>query len=414
VNVLWISHFVPYPPHGGNLQRSYHLLRVLSRVASIDLVTFHRRASLAERDLDAARAALLRVCREVEIHRIPNEASRLRFAAALARNLVDREPYTVRELRSAPFRRAIEERLRAMRYDVVHFDTIDLAPYRLLVEGAATSLNHHNVESQLFERRAPYERNPLAGAYLRLQSRKLDRFEAAWYGRFDVNLFTSRVDEGRARTQAPSLRARVVPNGVDAGELRPGTEGTVRRVVWVGGLGWFPNRDAAAFLLREIWPRVRAGCPDAELDLVGHAPRSLLPAGWNGEGVRVHGYVPDIRPYVVRAHVFVVPIRVGGGTRLKILDAMALGKAIVTTRVGCEGIEVRGGEDLVLADTPDELAGAILRLLEDAPLRARLGANARALAERRYAWDIVGEGFLGIFRALAEGREPPLEESTDA
>jgi glycosyltransferase involved in cell wall biosynthesis len=414
VNILWISHFVPYPPHGGNLQRSFHLLRVLSRVATIDLVTFHRRVSLAETDIDAARAGLLRFCREVGIHRIPNEASRLRFAAALARNLLEGEPYTVRELRSVPFRLAIEERLRTERYDAVHFDTIDLAPYRLLVNGIPTSMNHHNVESHLFTRRAPFERNPLAGAYLRFQARKLDRFEAGWYGRFDVNLFTSRVDRDRARAQAPAFTARVVPNGVDTRELRPAPEGPGTRVVWVGGLGWFPNRDAVAFLLREIWPRVRARRPDAELDLVGHAPRSLLPAGWDGDGVRFHGHVPDIRPWVARARVFVVPIRVGGGTRLKILDAMALGKAIVTTRVGCEGIEARGEEDLVLADTPDELAGAVLRLLEDAPLRARLGANARALAERRYDWEIVGERFIGIFRAVAAGREPPREEGSDA
>lgn len=400
MKVLWVSHFVPWPPKGGNLQRSYHLIRALAEESTVDLVSFHRRASRADRDLEGARGALREICRSVEIFPIPNERSRIRFGAGLLRNLLEREPYTVTELRSRPFRECLVRRLREEAYDAVHFDTIDLALYRPLAGGVPSVLNHHNVESLLFRRRAPFEKNVLAGGYLALQSRKLARVERRWYGAFDRNLFVSEADEKAARGEGVPFAGEVVPNGVDTEYYRPGAEGEEERVVWVGGLGWFPNRDAVAHLLREIWPRVRSARPRAKLDLVGSAPPALRPAGWEGEGIEVHGFVDDLRPLVARAKVFVVPIRVGGGTRLKILDAMAMGKAIVSTSIGAEGIDGRAGEDWVVADTPDGFAAAVVRLLDDDGARRRLGAAARALAESRYEWKVVGADFRRLYRDL--------------
>lgn len=407
MNVLWISHFVPYPPKGGNLQRSYHLLRVLSREASVDLLAYHRGASLAARDLTGAERELRRLCRDVSIHPIPNERSRLRFTAGLARNLFERDPYTVRELRSPGFERRLGDWAARRPYDLVHFDTIDLARYRDALPDRPAVLGHHNVESLLFERRAPYEKNPLAGAYLRLQAGKLDRFERAWYERFTVNLFVSEADRSRARAQVPGLPARVVPNGVDVEYYRPGPEGEENRAVWVGGLRWFPNRDAVDWMLREIWPRVRRAHPDALLDLIGEAP-GATPSGPGRDGVVRHGFVDDIRPLVRRARVFVVPIRVGGGTRLKILDAMAMGKAIVSTSAGAEGIDARFGKEIVHTDAPEEFAAAVGGLFGDPERRHALGEAARRLAEERYAWEAVGERFLRHVRSAAEGR--PLEK----
>ncbi|MFH1279729.1 MAG: glycosyltransferase family 4 protein [Candidatus Eisenbacteria bacterium] len=400
MKILWVSHFVPWPPKGGNLQRSYYLMRALAEEATVDLISFHRRASRADGDLPGARAALREICRDVEIFPIPNEASRLRFAAGLARNLAEREPYTVMELRSRPFRQSLARRLREGAYDAVHFDTIDLAPYRPLAGEGPAVLNHHNIESLLFRRRAPFERNPLAGRYVALQSRRLARAERRWYRAFDMNLFVSEADREAAREEAGPFDAEVVPNGVDTEYYRPGTEGEADRIVWVGGLGWFPNRDAVAHLLADIWPRIRAARPEAELDLVGAAPRPLRPAGWDGPGVKVHGFVDDLRPLVARAKVFVVPIRVGGGTRLKILDAMAMGKAIVSTTIGAEGLDGSGGEEWITADAPEEFARAVVRLLGDGDARRRVGAAARKGAERRYAWRIVGEKFRRVYRDL--------------
>jgi glycosyltransferase involved in cell wall biosynthesis len=296
---------------------------------------------------------------------------------------------------------------------LIHFDTIDLAPHRAVAPPGPSVLNHHNVESVLFLRRAPYERNPLAGAYLHLQASKLDRLEKEWYQRFSANLFVSESDRARAMRQSPGLTARVVPNGVDVDYYRPERGKEDERIVWVGGLGWFPNRDAVRWMIGSVWPHVRALRPRAVLDLVGAAPPGVLQREGAAPGVEAHGFVEDIRPIVARASVFVAPLRVGGGTRLKILDAMAMGKAIVATTLGAEGIGAESEKEIVRADSPREFANAIVHLLEDPDRRRVLGENARSLAERRFAWEVVGDRFLRIYRAIAAGRTIEEEDALD-
>ncbi|MBN1826813.1 MAG: glycosyltransferase [Candidatus Eisenbacteria bacterium] len=405
MNVLWVSHFVPWPPRGGNLQRSWHLLRELSREARVDLIAFHRRRSEADRDLDGAKREMEKLCGRVSIFPIPNERSRAAFAAGLLRNLLEKSPYTVQELYSDDFRDRLERYLGDGGYDAVHFDTVDLAGHRPLAAGLPAILNHHNVESLLFRRRAPRERNPLAGAYLRLQASKLGLYEKRWYGAFDRNLFVSAADRSRAESDAPGLRADVVPNGTDTAYYTPGGEGEAKRVVWVGGLSWFPNRDAVAWLLGRLWPRIRQRHPDATLDLIGSAPERFLPRGGADRSVRVHGFVEDLRPLVTGAWLSVAPLRVGGGTRLKILDALAMGKTVLATSVGREGIEAREGEEIVTADGEDAFVEEADRLLRDRDLRERIGKNGRALAERVYDWSVVGAGYRRIVRDLTRGKE---------
>ena len=401
MRVLWLSHFVPYPPKGGNLQRSYYLLRGLSREAEVDLVSFHRRASLADPILDEAKKALSSFCRSVHVYPIPNERSRITFAGGLARNLLEREPYTVAELRSAPFREKVRDLLRSRSYDAVHFDTVDLATYRVLLGGEKSVLNHHNIESRLFRRRAPYEENRLAGLYLRLQAAKLERFEDRWYEAFDRNLFVSAEEMETIASRFPTVQAVVVPNGVDTGYYRPGVGEEEERVVWVGGLGWFPNRDAVSYLTERIWPLIRERRRGASLDLVGAAPERLVPKNAGSPGIVVHGFVDDLRPIVARAAVVIVPLRVGGGTRLKVLDAMAMGKAIVSTTVGFEGIDAESGKHLVAADRPEEIAEAVARLLGGREERTVLGRNARKLVEERYDWNVVERTLVTLYRELA-------------
>lgn len=402
MKILWVSHFVPWPPKGGNLQRSYHLIRSLSQEADIDLIAFHRRASLANSDLKGAEKALREVCRDVEIFPIPNERSRVAFVSGLARNLFQKLPYTVMELRSAPFLKRIRERLEAGSYDAVHFDTIDLAEYRTHAEGIPSVLNHHNIESLLFRTRAPREKNALAGLYLKLQSKKLERFETKWYEQFERNLFVSESDRKRVETLCPTVTTEVIPNGVDISYYTPGREGGKKHLVWVGGLGWFPNRDGVAYLVDTIWPRIRERHPDAVLDLIGSAPARLRPRGASADGVRFHGFVDDLRPLVERAWLSLVPLRIGSGTRLKILDAMAMGKCVVSTSIGCEGIEATHGREIFVADTTDSFVEEVDTLLGDRERREAAGAGARALAETLYSWNVIGENFLRLYRGLIE------------
>jgi glycosyltransferase involved in cell wall biosynthesis len=204
---------------------------------------------------------------------------------------------------------------------------------------------------------------------------------------------------------APDTPMSVIPNGVDAqaNQPAPGAPKNPRQLVFVGQMGWFPNRDGVEWFLADILPRIIATRSDVEFALIGKPGALEVPAALR-EHVRLLGFVKDVAPHVQDAGIYVVPLRAGSGTRLKILEAMAFGKAIVTTRIGAEGIALRDGVDAVFADSAAEFAAAVLRLL-DAPAEvARLGAAARANAQDNYDWSAIAAKLLPIYSRLAEER----------
>jgi glycosyltransferase involved in cell wall biosynthesis len=210
----------------------------------------------------------------------------------------------------------------------------------------------------------------------------------------------SEVDAAALEKIAPGARTAVVPNGADLSYFRPrrGEEGPA--LIYTGGMKMFANQDAVLFFVREIWPLVKREVPEAVFIAVGtNPPEELKAMAAAGSGIEVTGFIDDVRPYVARASVYVVPLRVGGGTRLKVLDAMAQGKAIVSTSIGCEGIDVVPGETLVIEDEPRAFAGQVVALLHDAGRRQRLGLAARALVERKYSWAVIGRSLQQAYEA---------------
>jgi glycosyltransferase involved in cell wall biosynthesis len=277
-------------------------------------------------------------------------------------------------------------------FDVVHFDTISLAVYRDLVNGLRTVLTHHNVESHMVLRRAEHETNPLKRHYLRREGRRLAAYERRMCGRFDVNVTCSALDSERLAEVAPGVRTVEVPNGVDLDYFRPeGGRETPGRLIFAGRLSAYANRRAARYIVKEIWPRVRERVPGASLDIVGaDPPPEATELARDDPRVRVPGFVDDVRPYLDGAEVYVCPITDGGGTKLKVLDALAMGKAIVAHPIACEGIEVRDGESVVMATTPDKFVARIAGLLEDPARRRAVGAAGRWLVEERYSYATIG------------------------
>jgi glycosyltransferase involved in cell wall biosynthesis len=212
---------------------------------------------------------------------------------------------------------------------------------------------------------------------------------------------TSEREADILEDHAPGTPVAVVPNGVDLELFRPSPAATEPlTAVFNGVLDYRPNLDAALYLVDEIWPLVRKRCPSAQLLLVGRgspADRRRL----EREGVVVTGEVPDVRPYLERAAVALVPIRMGGGTRLKVVEGLAMGKAMVSTNLGCEGIAVRDGEHLLVADTPGDFAAAVVSLLEDPAAARALGLAGRALMEESYSWELAGARLQSLYRRLA-------------
>jgi glycosyltransferase involved in cell wall biosynthesis len=280
----------------------------------------------------------------------------------------------------------------AIDFDVVHFDTLSLAPYRGIFSRAAKSLDHHNIESDMMLRRAQIEQQPLKRLYFWQEGLRLRRYESRVCPQFDLNITCSSLDSQRLERVAPGVAVAEVPNGVDTEYFRPnGDFERPRSLVFAGNMSWYPNAAAMLFFAEKVWPALKAKLPGVTMDVIGGSPPQLLSTlAGRDRDFRVHGFVPDVRPYIGRSAVYVCPIMDGGGTKLKILDALAMGKAIVAHPIACEGIDVRDGRNVIFARQPDEFVENIVKLLESPELRMRLSVDARSLAESSYSYLFIG------------------------
>ena len=400
MKVLFLSQIVPYPPHGGVLQRGYNLIRELGQRAQVHLLAFlHPDELRTPQAVEESRRELTQFCEKVEYFPLWAKTSPVHRAAALAAGIGSRKPFSTVAHRSAAFQRRTRELLERGQVDLVHVDTVALSEFVMPFAGVPSVLTHHNIESTLMARRAGVEQRYLAKQVLRRESEKLVRYEAAMAPRFDINIMMSSRDEAALCDFVPNVRTAVVPNGVDTRYFTPAPEKETPALVYAGGMNMFANRDAVMYFVTDIWPRITAVMPDVRFFAIGQDPPEELRAlAARDSRLVVPGFVTDVRPFVWEAAVYVVPLRVGGGTRLKVLDAMAAGKAIVSTSIGCEGIEVTPGEHLVVEDSPEAFARATVALLQDAGRRRELGSAARAQVERRYAWPVVGEMLLDAYR----------------
>jgi sugar transferase (PEP-CTERM/EpsH1 system associated) len=409
MRILFVTQIVPYPPHGGVLQRGYNLLRELGKEHSVHLLAFHHPDELAEgAPLENGLHELRKFCREVEHFPLWPKRSAAHKLAAFAAGALYPRPFSVLAHRS----KALADRIRAICSsesppDIVHLDTIALAPYLELCGGVPTVLGHHNIESQLMARRADHEAGTLARWYVARQARLLVDFERQYASRFPLNITVSSADATTLEKICPGARTAVLPNGVDTDYFTRRPDTGMPSLIYTGGMNMFANRDAVEWFLQAIWPTVKKAIPGVRFYAVGARPsKAVLDMATQDPSIEAPGFVPDVRTWVARAAVYVVPLRVGGGTRLKMVDAMAQGKAIVSTTVGAEGIDGQDGVHFVLADTPDAIAAQVIRLLADSTARERLGTAARKRAEERYAWPMLGKQLAAHYSKVVGGARP--------
>jgi glycosyltransferase involved in cell wall biosynthesis len=399
--LLFLCQTLPHPPDGGVWIRTYHVLRLLSRDFDTTALCFERTDDSARRDpeaLERGRRALGEFA-EVEVFSIPQAHSRVRRLWDHARSLIRRRVYTHYLYESPRFRARLEELLRSRDFSLVHFDSLDLVAYLPLCSELLRVCVHHNVESALLRRRAEIEGPRLSRAYLRLQAELQEREERRWAPLVDLNVMVSEEDSELLERIAPRSARCVTPNGVDVDEFRPG-EGRDDGIVFVGGTSWFPNLDALTYFCEEILPHLREADTAFPIRWVGAASDAQKQFFGARYGVELTGYVKDVRPHIRDSFCHIVPLRAGGGTRLKILNAWAMGRPVVSTRVGCEGLEAIDDENVLIRDDPRAFAGAILDLAGDAALRQRLGSAGRRTAERVYGWEVIGEGMRADYHRL--------------
>jgi len=399
--LLFLCQTTPFPPDGGVWIRTYHVLRLLSRVFDVTALCFERAGRGAARwDLEASRRALGRLA-EVEVFAIPQRHSRLRYAWDHARSAARGRVYTTYLYESRAFRERLTELLRTKAFDLVHVDSLDLAAYLPACAALPVACVHHDVESALLRRRAALERSAWRRAYLAYQARLMDRVERHWCGRIALNVTVSERDAELLARKAASARFAVVPNGVDMEEYRP-DDAAGTGVAFVGGTNPFPNLDALEFFSEQILPRLRRGRPDVPVRWIGRASEEQQREYRERHGLELTGYAEDVKPLMQGAACHIVPLRVGGGTRLKILHSWAMGKAVVSTSVGAEGLAAADGVNILIRDDPQDFADAILAVLADERLRRGLGEAGRATAGRLYGWDVVGRQMIDAYRAVMD------------
>jgi glycosyltransferase involved in cell wall biosynthesis len=406
--ILVLTPQFPHPPHQGTTLRNYNLIAGLARRHEVHLLAFGELSQSRGTPLDD-------LCRSVKVVRPPQRSMVQRLEGLF----LSRLPDMALRLPSAQFQAALAATLDEECPDVVEVEGIELAQYLFQVadgrRGGTDPLlvfDDHNAE-YLLQQRAfetdwaqsrpggqgglkPRPRRWIGAAYSFVQWRRLRSYERRACLAADRVVAVSDADAQALRSLLPNLNPIVVPNGVDLdfytapvpaldAERGPGESD----LVFTGKMDFRPNVDAVLWFAAEVLPLIRREVPGARLWVVGRDPHPRLAPLREDPAVVVTGWVEDVRPYIAAAAVYVIPLRIGGGTRLKVLEAMAMGKAIVSTTLGCEGFDLTTGRELVIADTPAKVAAAVLALLRDPQRRERLGQAARRFAASRYDWRII-------------------------
>lgn len=408
MQILWLSHLIPYPPKGGVLQRSFNLVKELSKEHEVDLLAFNQKSligplySSVEEGVRDATEVLGEICGKMQFFDIPSDEKPYgRYALAL-KSLFG-EPYNINWLKSDEFSRCLEEWLNKKDYDLVHFDTISLVPYlHILPPSLRTCLDHHNIESHMLLRRASKESNILKKMYFHQEGKRLENFEKKFCPQFSLNITCSDVDTENLTEIAPDSNVVTVPNGVDLEFFKQ--EGLVEksnRIIFVGTMTWYPNIEAVLFLAEKLWESLKEKFPDLECDIIGaNPPQKIFNLSKRFADFHVHGFVDDVRPYIESAAIYVCPIQDGGGTKLKILDAMAMSKAIVAHPLACEGIEVEPDVNVFLATDQTSFIEKIITLLNSKNRRDSLGREARLMIEQKYGYSAIGQKLSMEFEEL--------------
>lgn len=396
MNILFLSTRSPYPLISGHSLRTYHIMRGAAKRHKVTLVThIQLEDELKSENLDHLKS----ICKAVCPYRIPADASKFKLVSALIKNLFSLKPFVVQKYDFPLMRRKIQEILKKGDIDLVHVDMLPLTAYENEFSDTPKILVNHNVESLRLFRWYQNEKNIVKKIYLGLQYIKLKVFERIAMRKFDCCVAVSEIDRDILKAMGVENQIVVVPNGTDTNFFKPlGQDKIEKSVLWIGHMDVHTNLDAVLYFIRDIYPVLKMKCPDVRIIFVGTSPPTeIIEAEKKDKNIKTTGFVDDIRPYLDEAMVLMVPIRIGSGTRLKILDSMAMGKAIVSTSVGCEGLNVTDGKDISIGDTPESFADRVVHLLNNPEQRELLQKNARDLA-KTYDWELIKEKQEAVYR----------------
>ena len=407
-----VLHFAPrvcWPLDTGAKLRNYHLGRVLSDKADVTLLAF----------TDAEQSLVPLESFYEQVVTVPRD--RGYTLSKKIRRALGRTPLPVLNYTTASMKRTLERVLSEQAFDIVQVESIHLVDYLTIIRGATPrplmTCDWHNIESELMRRYGEREPNMLKRAYAGKTARSMSVYEQRALHELDAHIAVSQRDAERLRDLNAAARVFVIENGVDTAYYSdaPKTSMPVssansnrkpNKIVFVGSMDYHANIDGAVSFARDVWPELHTGHPELIFTIVGRDPAPEVRAQATNPGIEVTGTIDDVRPFYREALAAVVPLKVGGGSRLKILEAMAAGVPVVSTTVGAEGLDVHDGLDILIANTNEELAEKIISLIESKDLRQKLSTAGLTLVSEHYDWSRLGANLFEIYQELIRTRQP--------
>ncbi len=404
MRILWVKAGGLVPPDTGGKIRSYNILRELARQHSVTFFSFY---AAHGGDLHPGLKSIFErvVCLPLKLP-VPKSPAEMRDYAV---SLLSAQPYNITKYCRPEVRRALRELLQQESYDVIVCDFLvaaDVIPWDAPIPKVIFT---HNVEAAIWRRHYEMAANPIWKAISWQEWRKMEAAERRYLRLADHVLTVSETDRDVFASFLDAGKLTVIPTGVAVDYFQPmPVEEIPNSLVFTGSMDWLPNEDGILYFVDAILPLIRGQCPEVSLEVVGRSPsRKLQDLARREKSMHLTGWVEDIRPFVARGAVCIVPLRIGGGTRLKIFEAMAMSKAVISTTLGAEGLPVRHAENILLADSPHDFARSVISLLRDSNQRNRLGSSARALVQEKYSWPKVAESFAHALRDVLPQRIPP-------
>lgn len=404
MKILWINCELLHPIDKGGKIRTCEMLKHLKQIHEVTYLTFDD----GSRTADAVERANEYCHRLI---RTPLKISRsfsVRFHFELLLNLVSRLPFVLQRYRSRAMQAAIERELSENEYDVVVCDFLVTTVNFRKRPSATWILFQHNVESLIWQRHFEVENNRLKKIYFQHQWKKMLAYERDACRKFDAVVAVSEVERDMMRDGFGLRNVFDVPTGVNTDYFHPGNNSTgkSRNLVFTGSMDYMPNDDGIHYFVDQILPAVKQALPEVTLTVVGRNPHPALVAlSKSDPSITVTGRVDDVRPYIDQAAAYIVPLRIGGGTRLKIYEAMAMEKPIVSTSVGAEGLPVHHGEEILLADTAESFAASVIEVLTRGDLARDLSLNAATMVRTHFGWDKIADSFAEICRRAHMGSD---------
>ncbi len=390
MRILQIAPKIPYPPNDGSKVGIFNLTDQMIKHGAEVFFAAPSGGSVVDPYFESI------------VHFIPLNIGREYSIAGGIKNLFSSLPFNIEKYLSEDAFQKLSDVYQQNRFDIVHVDHLHMAEYGLTLKkkhGARVVLREHNFESEIMARVARLTRNPIAKFYFHVQHSRIMEFESDVVRRVDVVLPISDVDDRKLANLSPGMKSLVVPAGVDVEKFAPNAAFVPDRVLFLSSYDWLPNLDSFKFYAKEIMPILGSKAPQVKTIVAGKSAQKI-PVSWMNRSFEVAGFVSDFNRFSSMASVAVVPLRIGSGMRIKVLELMALGMAIVSTAIGAEGIDAENGKDLLLADTPGEFADRIATLTSSPSLCKEIGNNARRLVSEKYTWESSGEKLFNAYRNI--------------